>query len=551
LSVYRYSGASEFHIAHAKNVAARCGILEGADILVTLDADNFTGADFAVRIAQAFSEFKPSSRMVMCPDIQHIQSLPWDENRPLRGYAGRLAIRAQDFIKAGGYDEQFNIWGSEDTDLLFRLERLGYTKQYFNIQNLKTIPHNGGVRFREYPHAKQNEGKHHIRNLQARGGTVVNNGQFGVGMVTRNGSPTPILLNPMPTRIFGIGLQKTATNSLDTAFRILGLDSLHWGTGEAPLIWQEMQANGRSVTLELFYALSDLPIPLFYPALDRAYPGSKFILTIRDEGDWIKSVAKMWDVRYNPTRYLWDIYPISNRLHRALYGRTDFDAETFLMRYRKHNAEVREYFKHRPKDLLVMDMSGDAGTKWEELCRFLGYAVPNVPYPRSYQTKDLVEAVDYCEEPPKLLLVLNSGSRGSIEGLEFVSKEPSKPRAAIGTETVWKLRPAFQLARKPLKWLFNILLWGFAVATVFAIYLVVCKLSSGSIKPTGGGVISANQINNTALSGLATGPLCNTTSTGRITSGTLTTGMLKNNASSVPSIGADCADYVSANGLNK
>jgi hypothetical protein len=47
LVVYTYPGADKFQMAHAKNMAHRLGILEGADILVNLDADNFTGPGFA------------------------------------------------------------------------------------------------------------------------------------------------------------------------------------------------------------------------------------------------------------------------------------------------------------------------------------------------------------------------------------------------------------------------------------------------------------------------------------------------------------------------
>jgi Sulfotransferase domain len=248
--------------------------------------------------------------------------------------------------------------------------------------------------------------------------TVVNYGQIGCGAVYREhgedwrddctcglwnskyGDPdavhsdscdtlNPIVLKPLPTRIFGIGMHKTATTSLHKAFGILGFDSLHWGRGEAPLIWEEVNAAGRSMTLERFYAACDMPIPLLYRKLDEAYPGSKFILTIRDEAKWLKSVERLWDPDYNASRWQWDVWPISNRLHKAMYGRTDFDAETFLARYRRHNAEVREYFEHRPDDLLVMDMETDG---WPELCTFLDQPMPSVKYPHEYKTRERGES---------------------------------------------------------------------------------------------------------------------------------------------------------------
>jgi hypothetical protein len=389
LVVYSYPGAERFHLSHAKNMAARCGILEGADLICTMDADNWGGPGFASFIATSFHEPGIHPGIFMCPNYLLIKSLPHGATRPPRGYAGRVAMWAQTFLKVGGYDEFYDCWGSEDIDLNYRLQRCGYSMRYIPNNYLGAINHNAEVRFREYPHAQAlYENNEQIAIIKARTDTIVNYGRFGLGTVHRNFDPAPIELGPVPTRIFGIGLHKTSTTSLHEAFKELGFDSLHWGTGEAPLIWYEMASLGRSPTLERWYALSDNPIPLLYKELDQAYPGSKFILTVRDEIDWLKSVSKLWDKKHNPTRHLWDIYPISNQLHTALYGRKDFDALVFLERYRRHNAEVQEYFKFRPDDLLVMDM--DAGSQWTTLCVFLKEPVPDVPYPRVNKSTDTV-----------------------------------------------------------------------------------------------------------------------------------------------------------------
>jgi hypothetical protein len=136
--------------------------------------------------------------------------------------------------------------------------------------------------------------------------------------------------------------------------------------------------------LEKSYALSDLPIPLLYRELDKAYPGSRFILTVRDESAWLESVRNHFSDR-NPFRWEWDVHPFPNRIHKELYGRKTFDADVFLERYRRHNAEVVEYFKHRPKDLLVMQM--DKGAGWLQICSFLGKPIPSAPYPKAFATK--------------------------------------------------------------------------------------------------------------------------------------------------------------------
>ena len=73
-------------------------------------------------------------------------------------------------------------------------------------------------------------------------------------------------------------------------------------------------------TLERFYAASDLPIPQLFLKLDSAYPGSKFILTIRDEGRWLESVKRHFDKQSNEFAKGWEADPFTNRLHRLIYG---------------------------------------------------------------------------------------------------------------------------------------------------------------------------------------------------------------------------------------
>ena len=81
-----------------------------------------------------------------------------------------------------------------------------------------------------------------------------------------------------------------------------------------------------------------------YRELDHAYPGSKLILTTRDETAWIRSVKNHWDPLVNRFRG-WNSDPFSHRIHKLLYGQKGFDAEVFLSRFRRHNAEVRDYFR--------------------------------------------------------------------------------------------------------------------------------------------------------------------------------------------------------------
>ncbi len=374
LVVYSYRESGPFRMAHAKNMAHRCGMLEGGDILVNLDADNFTGAGFADYIAREFSR-NPNTFLS-----------PWIW-RP-RGISGRIAVSTHMFLTAGGYDEKYETWSPDDKDFVARLERMGYEPGEMSPQFLDAIRHNEKIRFREYRHAKNDMGyeqfEQEVRDSDA---TVANFGNFGCGAVYRNFRflGKPIEMNPIPTRIFGIGMHKTATTSLHHAFKRLGINSAHWGTPRwARNVWIEMTTEGRSKTLERHYALSDLPFTFLYQELDRSYPGSKYILTIRDETKWIQSVENHWSHERNPWRKDWGSDAFTHKAHKLLYGQKGFNRELFLARFRRHNAEVREYFRDRPADLLVMDMEA-AG--WPELCGFLGIPAPDVPYPVEFLTK--------------------------------------------------------------------------------------------------------------------------------------------------------------------
>jgi hypothetical protein len=353
-------------MAHAKNMAHRLGIAEGADILVNIDADNYTGPGFAKYILEQFTPGEDLylwSRMI--------------KGEMPRGISGRIAVTRTDFLLVGGYDEKYENHSPDDKDFNARLGRMGIPGREIDRRFLLAINHTDKMRYREYPHAALATYDDFCVQSYT---VVVNEGHIGCGTVWRNFGEDPICIEPVPTRIFGIGMHKTATTSLHTAFKTLGYKSGHWVTAHwAKAIYREMTQAGRSPTMEKFYAVCDLPIPLLFRQFDTNYPGSKFILTVRDEWKWLTSVRKHWNPASNKYRSQWDSDPFSHRVHQLLYGRKDFDPTIFLERYRRHNEEVLEHFRHRPADLLVMNM--DSGSGWKELCMFLGVPIPAQAYP--------------------------------------------------------------------------------------------------------------------------------------------------------------------------
>lgn len=394
LVVYEYPGAQQFKMAHAKNLAHRLGLEElksrgfSDGILVNLDADNYTGTKFDEYLQQNMGPNKFMwSRMVKNVGMP-------------RGISGRIAVTKNSFLMSGGYDEsRFNEWGCDDKDLTKRLELLGFESLEIDKKYLLALNHNDKIRFKEYPHRQGLSHEYHEEIVKESTEVIVNWGGAGLGIVNKNYSEIKVdlpcnaesvisrtdlsTLKRFPTRIFNVGIQKTATTSFSHAMKLLGFSSAHWESAHwAKAIWREMNNLGHSPTLEKSYCLSDIPIAILYDRLDKAYPGSKFILTIRDEMDWLQSVKDHWDINKNPYRAGWDNDPFSNRLHEIVYKTRDFHAETFLARYRKHNADVMNYFSGR-SDFLVLDMSKELNP-WEPICNFLGEQIPGCDYPRSF-----------------------------------------------------------------------------------------------------------------------------------------------------------------------
>ena len=55
--------------------------------------------------------------------------------------------------------------------------------------------------------------------------------------------------------------------------------------------------------------------------------------------------------------------------------------EVYVERYERHQREVIEYFRDRPADLLMLDLTRGEG--WGKLCPFLGLSIPGAPFPHA------------------------------------------------------------------------------------------------------------------------------------------------------------------------
>jgi hypothetical protein len=173
----------------------------------------------------------------------------------------------------------------------------------------------------------------------------------------------------MINRIFGIGLSRTGTTSLTHALMHVGIDMIHYPT-EEQLFDPKVKA------------ISDIPVAYHFKDLDKKFPNSKFIYTIRDRDSWIDSMERHF-TKHKPAN-------INNWLkenRKKVYGSVEFNKDLYLKAFDEHDKNVREYFNNRDDFLILNIVEGDS---WSKLLPFLEIKTNvNVDFPHKRKTKNV------------------------------------------------------------------------------------------------------------------------------------------------------------------
>lgn len=171
-------------------------------------------------------------------------------------------------------------------------------------------------------------------------------------------------LNDKP-RVFGVGLSRTGTSSLAEALRLLGWKAVHW-----PRSMREI-CNAQAAT--------DITVAVRFRELSRAYPSSKFILTVRDVEGWMRSLRAYFDLgQYKYVRRVSSevqyafVLGAERKLYGGALGIMTWTDDELRTRYARHNKDVVDWFTKQPWRLLVLDLREG----WGPLCKFLGVPVP-------------------------------------------------------------------------------------------------------------------------------------------------------------------------------
>ena len=193
-------------------------------------------------------------------------------------------------------------------------------------------------------------------------------------------------------RVFGIGLNKTATTSFHEALTILGYRSLHGGLSDGPEIERAvLRAHDAGLSLLSYLdqsidAFSDLGVlSRRFRLLDQQYPGSHFVLTVRPIEAWIDSRRRH----------------VERNLQLKAKGEYDgtflvIDEEKWRREWNDHTGRVHAYFDGRD-DFLEIDIT--ATPSWGPFCQLLGVEEPEGPFP--WENRDKVRSGVGGEAPPR------------------------------------------------------------------------------------------------------------------------------------------------------
>ena len=142
INYYRVENRKSYSHSHSKNQAFK---LAQGEIICNIDADNFTGPQFAGYLIDQFDT--KDSIFLSTTSRTFLSSKTKDWITGDSDVLGKIAVRKSDFLRVRGYDESFTGYGFEDADLINRLELLGLQRMFIDNRQFKNaLPHDDSLR---------------------------------------------------------------------------------------------------------------------------------------------------------------------------------------------------------------------------------------------------------------------------------------------------------------------------------------------------------------------------------------------------------------------
>jgi hypothetical protein len=153
----------------------------------------------------------------------------------------------------------------------------------------------------------------------------------------------------MNQKILNIGLPRTGTCSLNSAFKCLGYKSIHYPKNIN--IINEFEAAAE--------------VSFSYQELENLYPNSLYIYTTRNFIDWVKSCH-------------------AHKIHKKPDWNPFWEQEKMWKEIHQQKEQSLDFFKNFPHRPLIMNIC--EGNGWEKLCPFLNRPTPNQLFPNINQS---------------------------------------------------------------------------------------------------------------------------------------------------------------------
>jgi hypothetical protein len=188
-------------------------------------------------------------------------------------------------------------------------------------------------------------------------------------------------------KVFCIGRNKTGTTSVERAFKDLGFPV--GNQRKAEILYDQYYFSGNFDPIARYcksaQVFQDVPFscPETYKQMDCAYPGSKFILTVRDDADqWYRSITRFHAKKFGldgrvPTYedlksadYVRPGYALNGMRVHGTSREDPYNEAILKAHYNTYNEEIIEYFKGRERDLLVINVSEEGA--YRKFIDFLG-----------------------------------------------------------------------------------------------------------------------------------------------------------------------------------
>lgn len=190
---------------------------------------------------------------------------------------------------------------------------------------------------------------------------------------------------PDVMKVVGVGLPRTGTKTLRHCLEHFGLrcwsGSIYQTLGflvNREAVIPHVETERLIEQMGQFDGFEDWPWPLLFEEFERRYPGARFVLTLRRDAEtWSRSVKWHYDQDIATEQI--------RRVDRQIWTRATGAWPPPLWFYEMHMKKVFAHFSTPKMKKRLLVVCWESGDGWAELAKFLGFEVPDLPFPHIHK----------------------------------------------------------------------------------------------------------------------------------------------------------------------